>query len=61
MLNQILIDEINTGYQSLQNTILVSVNGVKIKNLAHLAQIVDSCTDTFVRFDLERERYCPSH
>lgn len=30
-------------------------NGTQIRNLRHLAQLVDTCTDDFMRFELD---YC---
>ena len=30
------------------------VNGVKVRNLRHLVEIVDKCHDGFVRFDVDR-------
>ena len=31
-----------------------SVNGVKVRNLRHLVELVDSCKNGFVRFGLDR-------
>jgi hypothetical protein len=45
--------DLNTGYQDLCNIQVLRVNGVRVHNLAHLAQAVAACDDAYVRFDLE--------
>lgn len=50
------MDEINTGYERLAELQVKKVNGVEILNLKHLRQIVESCDDENVRFDLDDER-----
>ncbi|KAL6765377.1 trypsin family [Haematococcus lacustris] len=56
-LSQVLVDDVNTGYQQLQNLQVVRVNGVEVLNLAHLQQLVATpAKDGFVRFELEDDR-----
>jgi hypothetical protein len=50
---QVLASDINSGYQDTSNIQVLKVNGMRVVNLAHLAHLVSTCTDKFVRFDLE--------
>ncbi|CAM8930950.1 unnamed protein product [Rhodiola kirilowii] len=56
ILSQVLMDEINTGYERLAELQVKKVNGVEILNLKHLRQIVENCDQENVRFDLDDER-----
>ncbi|WIA37685.1 hypothetical protein OEZ86_014578 [Tetradesmus obliquus] len=40
VLSQVLVDDINTGYQQFQNLQVLRVNGVEVLNLAHLKQLI---------------------
>lgn len=42
------------GYLGSAESLVRSVNGVKVRNLRHLTEIVDQCRDGFVRFTLDR-------
>ena len=42
------------GYLGCSESLVRSVNGVKVRNLRHLTEIVDHCRDGFVRFTLDR-------
>ena len=42
------------GYIGCDDSLVRSVNGVKVRNLRHLMEIVDQCNDGFVRFGLDR-------
>ena len=42
------------GYIGCDESLVRKVNGVKVRNLRHLAEIVDKCNDGFVRFDVDR-------
>ena len=58
MLNQVLIDEINIGYQNLSSTQLLCVNRVRVRNLKHLVDLIEGDnSEPFVRFDLDRDKY----
>ncbi|MBR2838875.1 MAG: trypsin-like peptidase domain-containing protein [Kiritimatiellae bacterium] len=41
------------GYLGADESLVRSVNGVKVRNLRHLAELVDKCNDGFVRFCLD--------
>lgn len=60
ILSQILVDDINTGYQSTFHNLRVEqVNGVKINNLSQIVQIVEAAErngESFIRFDLDRDK-----
>ena len=42
------------GYLGCDRSLVRSVNGVKVRNLRHLVEIVDACKDGFVCFGLDR-------
>lgn len=56
VLSQVLVDDINAGYERLAELQVKKVNGVDILNLSHLRQLVDDCRETSIRFDLEDGR-----
>ncbi|MCK5130896.1 MAG: trypsin-like peptidase domain-containing protein [Candidatus Sabulitectum sp.] len=41
--------EVNTGYESLKNEIIVAVNGVPVRNFSQFVELVDEGTDTFLK------------
>ena len=43
------------GYLGCAESLVRKVNGVKVRNLRHLVEIVDKCHDGFVRFDVDRD------
>lgn len=43
------------GYIGCPESLVRRVNGVKVRNLRHLAEIVEKCEDGFVRFDVDRD------
>jgi hypothetical protein len=61
LLSQVLVHEVNTGYQHTTNIQVKKFNGIEIRNLQHLVSLVEMASDTeapseYVRFDLEFER-----
>lgn len=42
------------GYIGCNESLVRKVNGIKVRNLRHLAEILDKCHDGFVRFDVDR-------
>ncbi|CAH9072988.1 unnamed protein product [Cuscuta epithymum] len=56
ILSQVLMDDINTGYERLAELQVKKVNGVEVENLKHLRQLVEDCSKENVRFDLDDER-----
>ncbi|XP_019090130.1 PREDICTED: putative protease Do-like 11, mitochondrial [Camelina sativa] len=53
IISQILDDDINKEYQSLEDLQVKNVNRVKIKNLKHLCELVEKCSTKDLRFVLE--------
>jgi len=43
------------GYLGVNKSLVRSVNGVRVRNLRHMAELVDKCRDGFVRFNLDRD------
>ncbi len=43
------------GYIGCDKSLVRNVNGVKVRNLRHLVELVDSCKSGFVRFGLDRD------
>ena len=43
------------GYLGMNKSLVRSVNGVKVRNLRHLTELIDQCHDGFVRFNLDRD------
>ena len=42
------------GYIGCDESLVRKVNGVKVRNLRHLAEIVDNCQDGFICFEVDR-------
>lgn len=60
IINRILVDDVNHGIDSdLKNSVLETVNGIKIKNMKHLAELIDKFSNDeqngFIRFDTENQ------
>lgn len=43
------------GYIGCDESLVRKVNGVKVRNLRHLVELVEKCRDGFVRFDVDRD------
>ncbi|RZB89952.1 Protease Do-like 10, mitochondrial isoform B [Glycine soja] len=56
ILSQVLMDDINAGYERLAELQVLKVNETEIDNLEHLRQLVESCNTEFLRLDLEDDR-----
>uniref|UniRef100_A0A5B7C118 Putative protease Do-like 9 n=1 Tax=Davidia involucrata TaxID=16924 RepID=A0A5B7C118_DAVIN len=56
VLSQVLVADINVGYEDIVNTQVLAFNGKPVKNLKSLASMVESCGDEFLKFDLEHEQ-----
>ncbi|KAK9293355.1 hypothetical protein L1049_021347 [Liquidambar formosana] len=56
ILSQVLMDDINAGYERLAESQVKKVNGVEIENLKHLCQLVENCSEESLRIDLDEER-----
>lgn len=56
ILSQVLMDEINAGYERFNEFQVNKVNGVEVHNLRHLRKLVEECSQTSLRFDLDDNR-----
>ncbi|KAJ9176052.1 hypothetical protein P3X46_011402 [Hevea brasiliensis] len=56
ILSQVLMDDINAGYERLAELQVKEVNGVEIENLKHLCQLIENCSAESLRFDLDDGR-----
>ncbi|CAJ1969127.1 unnamed protein product [Sphenostylis stenocarpa] len=53
ILSQVLANEVNIGYEDMGNQQVVKFNGTRVKNIHHLAHLVDSSEDRYLRFEFE--------
>ncbi|XP_042514578.1 protease Do-like 2, chloroplastic [Macadamia integrifolia] len=53
ILSQVLANEVNIGYEEMGNQQVLKFNGTPIKNIRHLAYLVDSCKDKYLVFEFE--------
>ncbi|XP_068660029.1 protease Do-like 2, chloroplastic [Aristolochia californica] len=53
ILSQVLANELNIGYEDMSNQQVVKFNGARIRNIRHLAYLVDSCKDKYLVFEFE--------
>ncbi|PON57190.1 Peptidase S1C [Parasponia andersonii] len=53
LLSQVLAHEVNIGYEDMSNQQVLKLNGVRIRNIHHLAHLVDSCKDKYLVFEFE--------
>ncbi|KAK9067275.1 hypothetical protein SSX86_014601 [Deinandra increscens subsp. villosa] len=56
VVSQVLVADINIGYEEIVNTQVVAFNNKPVKNLKSLAEMVESCNEEFLKFDLEYEQ-----
>ncbi|MFS7980123.1 putative protease Do-like, PDZ domain-containing protein [Helianthus anomalus] len=56
VVSQVLVADINVGYEEIVNTQVLAFNKKPVKNLKSLAAMVESCTEEFLKFDLEYEQ-----
>ncbi|CAI7880690.1 unnamed protein product, partial [Closterium sp. NIES-54] len=56
VISQVLVADVNIGYEEVVNTQVVGFNGEPVKNLLQLARLVDDCTDPFMKFDLDYDQ-----
>ncbi|XP_027125698.1 protease Do-like 9 [Coffea arabica] len=56
VVSQVLVADINIGYEDIVNTQVLAFNGKPVKNLKNLASMVESCNDEFLQFDLEYQQ-----
>ncbi|KAL6210453.1 hypothetical protein ACLB2K_015685 [Fragaria x ananassa] len=53
ILSQVLANEVNIGYEDMSNQQVLKLNGTSIKNIHHLAHLVDSCKHKYLVFEFE--------
>lgn len=56
LVSQVLVADINIGYEEIVNTQVMACNGKPVKNLKSLAMMVEACDEEFLKFDLEYEQ-----
>ena len=56
VLSQVLVADINIGYEDTVNTQVLAFNGVQVRNLRHLAEMVESYEDEFLQFSLDYQQ-----
>jgi len=62
IINQILVDDVNHGISlEFTNTVLETVNGIQIRNIKHLAELIDKISnnqdDSYIRFGVENKKF----
>ncbi|XP_009349861.1 protease Do-like 9 [Pyrus x bretschneideri] len=53
VVSQVLVADINIGYEDIVNTQVLAFNGRPVKNLKSLVSMVENCDDKYLKFDLE--------
>ncbi|CAL5037730.1 unnamed protein product [Urochloa decumbens] len=56
VVSQVLVSDINIGYEEIVNIQVLSFNGTPVKNLKHLAAMVEECDEPFLKFDLDYDQ-----
>ncbi|XP_020090448.1 protease Do-like 9 [Ananas comosus] len=56
VVSQVLVADINIGYEDIVNTQVLAFNGQPVKNLKSLAAMVENCQEEFLQFDLEYQQ-----
>ncbi|KAK4427165.1 Protease Do-like 9 [Sesamum alatum] len=56
VISQVLVADINIGYEDINYTFVLAFNGQAVKNLKSLVSMVESCTDKYMKFDLEHQQ-----
>ncbi|XP_061338609.1 protease Do-like 9 isoform X1 [Gastrolobium bilobum] len=56
VLSQVLVADINIGYEDIVNTQVLAFNSKPVKNLKSLASMVESCDDEYFKFDLDYDQ-----
>ncbi|KAE8124176.1 hypothetical protein FH972_019083 [Carpinus fangiana] len=56
VVSQVLVADINIGYEEIVNTQVIAFNDKPVKNLKSLATMVESCEEEFLKFDLDYQQ-----
>ncbi|CAF2305037.1 unnamed protein product [Brassica napus] len=51
--NDVLANEVNIGYEDMNNQQVLKFNGTHIRNIHHLAHLIDMCKDKYLVFEFE--------
>ncbi|XP_039805699.1 protease Do-like 9 isoform X2 [Panicum virgatum] len=54
--SEVLVSDINIGYEDIVNIQVLAFNGTPVKNLKHLATMVEECNEAFLKFDLDYDQ-----
>ncbi|OGV33313.1 MAG: hypothetical protein A2020_08475 [Lentisphaerae bacterium GWF2_45_14] len=55
VLSEVLADDVNMGYQQITYTPVESINGVKVKNMKHLIELIEKSKEPFIDIQLENK------
>ncbi|KFK33145.1 hypothetical protein AALP_AA6G336800 [Arabis alpina] len=61
VVSQVLVSDINIGYEEIVNTQVLAFNGKPVKNLKGLAEMVEKCDDEYMEFNLDYEQLVVLH
>lgn len=61
VVSQVLVADINIGYEEIVNTQVLALNGQPVKNLKGLANMVELCKDEYLKIDLEYQQLVVLH
>ncbi|CAN0899066.1 Protease Do-like 2, chloroplastic, partial [Linum grandiflorum] len=53
ILSQVLANEVNIGYEDMGNQQVLKFNGTRIRNIHHLAHLIDTCKGKYLAFEFE--------
>ncbi|CAN1725949.1 Protease Do-like 9 [Linum perenne] len=56
VVSQVLVADINIGYEDIVNTQVLTFNGKPVKNLKKLAKMVEKCHDEYLKFELDYQQ-----
>ncbi|CAH9090725.1 unnamed protein product, partial [Cuscuta europaea] len=56
VVSQVLVADINIGYEDIVNTQVIAFNGKRVKNLKSLANMVETCEEEYLTFDLDYDQ-----
>ncbi|GAB4836624.1 Protease Do-like 9 [Ancistrocladus abbreviatus] len=56
VVSQVLVADINIGYEDIVNTQVLAFNGKPVKNLKSLAKMVERCNEEYLKFELEYQQ-----
>ncbi|RAL46871.1 hypothetical protein DM860_005150 [Cuscuta australis] len=56
VVSQVLVADINIGYEDIVNTQVIAFNGKPVKNLKSLANMVEACEEEYLTFHLDYDQ-----